>query len=186
MMGDVMLITEEYRKMQQTLHENPNYGVASVQYAPLVAQVIEAVGAQELLDYGAGKGRLGLTLKQQMKRTPAIRHYDPAIPEWSAPAQPCGLVACIDVLEHIEPVLLDNVLDDLQRVTHGVGVFTVHTAAAIKVLPDGRNAHLIQEGPNWWLPKFLQRFELARFERMPSGFWIIVERKRDSTVQTPV
>ena len=107
-MGDAMLITEEYRKMQQTLHENPNYGVASVQYAPLVAQVIKAVGAQEMLDYGAGKGRLGLTLKQQMKRTPAIRHYDPAIPEWAAPAQPCGLVACIDVLEHIEPGSTDS------------------------------------------------------------------------------
>ncbi len=176
-MSNAALITEEYRKMQQTLHQNPNYGVASVHYAPLVAQVIETTGAQELLDYGAGKGRLGMTLKQQLKRPLAIRHYDPAIPDWSAPAQPCGLVACIDVLEHIEPTLLDNVLDDLRRVTLGVGVFTVHTGAAVKVLPDGRNAHLIQEGPSWWLPKFLQRFELARFDRMQNGFWIIVERK---------
>ena len=29
------LITEEYREMQRKLHENPNYGVASVGYAPL-------------------------------------------------------------------------------------------------------------------------------------------------------
>ena len=33
------------------------------EYAPLVAQVMEAVGATELLDYGAGKGRLGATLR---------------------------------------------------------------------------------------------------------------------------
>ena len=176
-MSEPALITEEYRKMQQTLHQNPNYGLASVHYAPLVAQVIEGTGAQELLDYGAGKGRLGLTLKEQLKRPLSIRHYDPAIPEWAAPAQPCGLVACIDVLEHIEPVLLDNVLDDLQRVTQGVGVFTVSTGAAVKVLPDGRNAHLIQQGASWWLPKFLQRFELVRFDRMQNEFWIIVERK---------
>jgi hypothetical protein len=39
--------------MQQQLHENPDYGVASVHYAPLVAQVIEGVGAQEMLNYGA-------------------------------------------------------------------------------------------------------------------------------------
>ncbi len=185
-MSEPALITEEYRKMQQQLHQNPNYGVASVHYAPLVAQVIQTVGAQELLDYGAGKGRLGLTLKQQMNRPLTIRHYDPAIPEWAAPAQPCGLVACIDVLEHIEPVLLDNVLDDLQRVTQGVGVFTVHTGAAVKVLPDGRNAHLIQQGPSWWLPKFLTRFELARFERMQNGFWIIVERKPDAADKSGV
>ena len=38
-MSEANLISEEYRKMQQQLHENPNYGVASVGYAPLVAQV---------------------------------------------------------------------------------------------------------------------------------------------------
>lgn len=41
-MSEAALISEEYRKMQQQLHENPKYGVASVQFAPLAAQVIEA------------------------------------------------------------------------------------------------------------------------------------------------
>src|SRR3990172_4782895 len=99
-MSEAGLITEEYRKMQQQLHENPNYGVASVEYAPLVANVIEMVGATELLDYGAGKGRLGQTLPQYLKRPLKIRHYDPAMPQWSAPPEPCAFVACIDVLEH--------------------------------------------------------------------------------------
>ena len=172
------LISEEYRQMQRQLHENPNYGVASVQYAPLVADILQSTGATELLDYGAGKGRLGMTLREQLKRPLTIHHYDPAIPEWSAPPAPCGFVACIDVLEHIEPHLIDNVLDDLKRVTAGVGVFTVHTYAAVKFLPDGRNAHLIQQPPSWWLPRFLERFELAAFNRMPQGFWVAVERKR--------
>jgi len=171
------LISEDYREMQQHLHKNPEYGVASVHYAPMVAHVIETVNANELLDYGAGKGRLGVTLKQNMKRPLTIRHYDPAIPEWSAPAQPCNFVACIDVLEHIEPAFLDNVLDDLQRVTAGVGIFTVHTGPAVKFLTDGRNAHLIQQPPSWWLPKFMDRFELASFNRMPMGFWVVVDRK---------
>ncbi len=165
-MNEAGLISEGYRKMQQQLHENPNYGVASVHFAPMVAQVIDAAGAHELLDYGAGKGRLGIALKQYIQRPLIIRHYDPAIPEWAAPPQPCGFVACIDVLEHIEPALLD----DLQRVTAGIGVFTVHTKPAVKVLPDGRNAHLIQQPPAWWLPKFLDRFELANFNRVPMGF----------------
>jgi hypothetical protein len=172
------LISEEYRRMQQKLHENPGYGVASVHYAPLVAQVLEATGAAELLDYGAGKGRLGISLREHLKRPLKIHHYDPAIPQWSEAPAPCGFVACVDVLEHIEPGLLDNVLDDLMRVTAGVGVFTVHTGAAVKVLPDGRNAHLIQQPPNWWLPKFLERFELVTFNRMPHGFWVGVERKQ--------
>lgn len=172
------LISEEYRKMQSELHRNPDYGVASVQYAPLVAEVLEAAQTNEMLDYGAGKGRLGQTLDEMSEGPPlTIHHYDPAIPQWSEPPQPCGFVACIDVLEHIEPELLDHVLDDLKRVTAGVGVFTVHTGPAVKVLTDGRNAHLIQQPPSWWLPKFLERFELVKFSRMPQGFWIVVERK---------
>ena len=169
------LISEEYRRMQQELHKNPNYGVASVGYAPIVAEIMQAVKATELLDYGAGKGRLGQTLQQHTQQPLTIHHYDPSIPTWSATPKPCRFVACIDVLEHIEPHLLDNVLDDLKRVTIGVGVFTVHTGPAVKFLTDGRNAHLIQQPPAWWLPKFMSRFDLVQFSRMSQGFWIAVE-----------
>ena len=161
--------------MQQALHENPNYGVASVAYAPLVARVIESLGIQDLLDYGAGKGRLGIELRKYVQRPLNIRHYDPAIPAWSAAPEPCEFVACIDVLEHIEPELLDNVLDDLKRVTARAAMFTVHIHPAVKLLPDGRNAHLIQQPPDWWLPKFEQRFEVTTFEPLQYGFWVGVE-----------
>jgi hypothetical protein len=173
------LISDEYRRMQEQLHENPAYGLASTLYAPLVADILSATEYTEVLDYGAGKGRLGPSISERVKRPLRIRHYDPAIPQWSAAPAPCEFVACIDVLEHVEPHLIDNVLDDLRRVTIGIGVFTVHTEAAAKVLPDGRNAHLIQQPPQWWLPKILERFELMTFNRLPMGFWIGVEpRKR--------
>jgi len=173
-----LLISDEYRRMQEELHRNPEYGVASVHYAPIVAAILAQAHATELLDYGAGKGRLGETLRNQIKGPLTIHHYDPAIPEWSASPAPCKFVACIDVLEHIEPHLLDNVLDDLKRVTAGVGVFTVHTGAAVKVLSDGRNAHLIQQPPDWWLPKIMRRFEVVNCGVLPGGFWIHVKRKR--------
>jgi hypothetical protein len=106
--ANAALISDDYRRMQQELHKNPNYGVASVGYAPIVADLMRTVGATELLDYGAGKGRLGQTLRQQTQQQLTIHHYDPAIPEWSAPPKPCRFVASIDVLEHIEPHLIDN------------------------------------------------------------------------------
>ena len=175
-----MLISEEYRKAQSELHaSNPNYGVASVQFAPLVLEALKQTQTTALLDYGAGKGRLGLALKDKLPFALKIHHYDPAIPDWAATPAPCEFVTCIDVLEHIEPPLLDAVLDDLKRVTLRFGLFTVHTGAAAKFLPDGRNAHLIQQPPRWWLPKILDRFELLKFERIPAGFWVFVQRLRE-------
>jgi hypothetical protein len=172
------LITEEYRRAQAELHRNPHYGMASVQYAPLVAEIVDALRVDEVLDYGAGKGRLAETLPRHTSRKLKIHHYDPAIPRWSMPPEPCRFVACIDVLEHIEPELIDNVLDDLRRVTVGTGIYTVHTGPAMKVLGDGRNAHLIQQPPAWWLPRLTARFELIAFQKMEMGFWVLVERQQ--------
>ena len=151
--------------------------MASLAFAPLVAQVLKQVKTTELLDYGAGKGRLAFALEDILDEPITVHRHEPAIPEWSEQPQPCNFVTCIDVLEHIEPELLENVLDDLKRVTAHFGLFTVHTEAAEKVLLDGRNAHLIQKPPAWWLPKFMERFELHTFKKMPHGFWVVVERK---------
>lgn len=169
------MISNKYRKEQELLHLNPNYGVASEMYAPLVNQIINRLGVKELLDYGAGKGRLMKSLKvgHQLK----VQCYDPGVPDWAEPPVPMQMCACIDVLEHIEPEYLDAVLDDLKRVTGVVGFFTVHTGPAVKVLSDGRNAHLIQQPPEWWLPKFMARFELQTFQVMPSGFYVICYAK---------
>jgi hypothetical protein len=179
-MADSPLISEEYRRMQEELHRNPNYGIASVQYAPLVASVLKSYGVTEFLDYGAGKGRLAFAVENRLDVPLTVHHYEPAIREWASPPQPCRFVTCIDVLEHIEPGRLDDVLDDLKRVVAERGLFTVHTEPADKMLPDGRNAHLIQQPPEWWLPRFLERFDIVDFKRMKLGFYVIVERKADT------
>lgn len=171
------LISEEYRAMQTELHKNPNYGVASLHYGPLVSLTAMQEHTTEVLDYGAGKGRLAGELRRFCGRQMKVRHYDPAIPEWSATPEPCDFVACIDVLEHIEPDMLDAVLDDLQRVTRKAGLFTIHTGRAVKTLPDGRNAHLIQQPAEWWLPKLKQRFDIVAQGADATGFWVYVRAK---------
>ena len=170
------LITPEYAKQQLWLHEHTQYGVASKKYAPLVSQMIERLEVDHLLDYGCGSR---LTLLKNIKAARQFKYqaYDPSIPSLSGAPVPAQMVACIDVLEHIEPELLDNVLDDLERLTEGAGFFSVHCGPAEKTLPDGRNAHLIQEPPEWWLPKIMQRFELQTFQRTEDGFYVIVYAK---------
>lgn len=172
-----MLISEDYRAQQKHLHDTTEYGTASAQYAPMVAKLIDQHGIQTLLDYGAGS-RLTLirtiSEKRLCKKPFDYIPYEPAIPEYADEPKPAEMVACIDVLEHIEPDLLDNVLNDLKRVTEKVGLFTVSCVPAAKTLPDGRNAHLIQEPPEWWLPKITDRFTLQTFQRTPGGFIVLV------------
>lgn len=119
------------------------------------------VGADTILDYGCGKS--GLWEKYHDKLPAKIIGYDPAIPALSAQPEPADLVVCTDVLEHVEPECLETVLDDLRRCTIKGIFLTVSFRPAMRILVDGRNAHLIQEQPKWWLPKIMDRFELRQF-----------------------
>lgn len=171
-----MLITDDYRAQQEQLHENPNYGVASLQYAPIVSEICNTLEVQHLLDYGAGKCRLFQNLKVQHKMK--LQAYDPGVPKLSAAPVPAEMVACIDVLEHIEPECLDDVLDDLARLTEAVCFLTIHTGPAVKVLSDGRNAHLTQQPMEWWLPKIWERWDIHTVQVTGDyGFYVIAYAK---------
>ena len=165
-----MLISDDYRAEQEKLHENPNYGVASVQYAPIVTQYINRLGVTDLLDYGAGKCRLFESIKPDHKMR--LQAYDPGVLRLSGAPEPAEMVTCIDVLEHIEPELLDNVLDNIKALAKSFVFLTIHTGPAVKVLSDGRNAHLIQEDAEWWLPKIMDRWSLQTFQRTQGGFFV--------------
>jgi len=170
-----MKITAEYLAQQQKLHENPEYGIASLAFAPIVAQLIKDNGWASVSDYGAGKCRLRDALKVHGVEAD-YRPYDPVFPEYGEP-QSADLVCCIDVLEHIEPECVNDVLDDLHRIMPKFGFFSIHTRKADKVLSDGRNAHLIQQPPSWWLPRLCKRFEIHHLQQhnlMGQGFWVLV------------
>jgi hypothetical protein len=168
-------ISESYRKQQEQLHRNPNYGMASVQFAPFVSRLVNQLQIEELLDIGAGKCRLFENLQADHKLR--LQAYDPAIPELASEPVPMQMTTCIDVLEHVEPELLDDFLDFLAEKTLEIGFFTIHTGPAMKTLPDGRNAHLIQEGAEWWLPQIMRRFDLQMFQKMDQGFMVVMTAK---------
>lgn len=172
-----MLISPEYREQQRELHATTVYGTASAHYAKQVCKLIDTYQVNELLDYGAGS-RLTLikTISEQRLSQRKFQYipYEPAVEQYADPPMPAEMVVCLDVLEHIEPECLDEVLDDLKRVTLRVGFFTVSCEPAMKVLSDGRNAHLIQEPPQWWLPRITDRFTLQTFQAVPGGFMTLV------------
>lgn len=176
------LISPHYAAQQRQMHEG-QYGVAGGLYAPLVAQIVQKLEVTHLLDYGCGKQMSllkGLRTTPCMKTLKTYQAYDPGAgpEELASDPVPAQMVACIDVLEHIEPDYLDNVLDHLKSLTEVIIFLTIHTGAAQKSLPDGRNAHLTQQPMEWWLPKIWSRFDIQTVQvAHENGFYIIAYAK---------
>ena len=123
--------------------------------------------------HGCGKSTLANNLPFH------INQYDPCIEKYAGTPEAADIVVCTDVLEHIEPDYLDNVLDDLQRLTRKVGFFTVATRPAVKTLSDGRNAHLIQRPVEWWVPKLCERFMLTMIQNFNDSEFLAIVEARD-------
>ncbi len=166
----MQLITDEYRKLNENLHENnKHYGISGVNYLDEVIQILKSLNTQDLLDYGCGKS----TLAHNLPFT--IKQYDPAVKKYSAMPHPADVVVCTDVLEHVEPDLLDNVLTHIASLTKKRGYLSVCTREAKKKLTDGRNAHLIIENNHWWIKKILFYFDIIRFQRFDDTSIFMVE-----------
>ncbi len=149
------LISPEYLELQKQLHDTKGYGTSAAKRAAEISAAMELHGCVDILDYGCGKG----TLKDKLGD--CVREYDPAIPGKDADPEPADLVVCTDVLEHIEPDKLDDVLKHIHSKTKKRLYFTVSLCPAQKVLSDGRNAHLIVESANWWLERLGNYFLIS-------------------------
>jgi hypothetical protein len=180
----LQLISDDYRAQQEYLHENATvggvkvpYGGAAIAYAPIIAEVINKLEPSHVLDYGCGK-HLMLTkalVKNGIKHRFKYQAYDPCVPDYAGAPVPAEMVVSVDVLEHIEEGYIDDVLDHLRDLTEAVGFFTIHTGPASKVLSDGRNAHILQRPPEWWLPRLMCRFDLQTFQLIsPTQFYVLV------------
>lgn len=147
-----MRITPEYLEQQKLLHKSANYGTSLREYGGDIRALYARFRPRTILNYGCGK--------MALKRigTVDVQNYDPAIPEYEAEPQPADMVICSDVLEHIEPECLDEVMDHLRDLTKAFLFATIALRPARKKLPDGRNAHLIVEGAGWWLERLHERF----------------------------
>ncbi len=166
------LISPDYHALQQEMHrETLEYGVSASGHLHQV-KLLSRLISRDILDYGCGKQLLqaGLVFP--------IQSYDPGIPGLDDPPNPADVVVCLGVLEHIEPEKLDGVLSDLRRVTRRAGYFMIGTQPAVKSLPDGRNAHLIVEGADWWARSISEHFNIhMRLEEMDRVTFLVKPRK---------
>jgi 2-polyprenyl-3-methyl-5-hydroxy-6-metoxy-1,4-benzoquinol methylase len=142
----MQLISDNYKELNEKLHKtNKEYGKSGKHNVDDVLKLSRMLDTTDILDYGCGKS----TLQQQLPFK--IQQYDPAVPKYSKLPSPADIVVCTDVLEHIEPDNLANVLLHIHELTKRAAFLVIATRPAKKILEDGRNAHLIIKDMVWWL-----------------------------------
>ena len=144
-----MLITPEYRELNRKLHQdNEHYGTSGKNWRDAVRELSE-YGRRAILDYGCGKQ----TLKAALGPAYRVTGYDPCIEGLDTPPEPHDVVVCGDVMEHVEPSLVMDVLKDVRRLMKVRGLFVIGMMPAKKTLADGRNAHLSLHTQAEWVVK---------------------------------
>ena len=174
------LISQRYRLLNQRLHADPQvkFGYKGADQAPIVQRLLVQYQCFDVLDYGAGKQTLSQVLKPMGV---VIRDFDPAIPSIATPPMPADLVVCSDVLEHVEPDFLENVLRHLQVLTRNILFIRVCLVACTsKSLPDGSDPHRIIQPVEWWVAILERYFQVQEtVERSDRYFALVLQPTRD-------
>lgn len=179
-MPDPSLISAAYLAEQQRLHADPRgYGTKGRKWARFVDSVATHHHWPTILDYGCGQGSLARELRRIGWQH--VAEYDPAVDQKDGPPSPADLVVCTDVLEHVEPDLVQNVVADLARLALRGLFVVISLVPTAKVLSDGRQAHISLHAASWWADKLSEHFTLVEVLAVsPEKQWVAVLTKKET------
>jgi hypothetical protein len=164
------LFSNEYKEQIKQFHKTNRFGsevhVEKKKHSPFSKLELKKPtskwmqyidNAERILDYGCGAGGWVHRLRFLYPKKEVIG-YDPGTEEFKdLPKGKFDLLISTDVLEHIEPELLPNVLKHMNELSIKYLYLNVCMSPAKKKLSDGRNAHLIIENEMWW-DRNIQRY----------------------------
>lgn len=145
-----MTISPEHAARLAALHaRDPNFGVIGHLWADRVVSYMRAFDALTILDYGAGRSGLAAAVTYRFLTDHGIallaHEYEPAFGH--LPPEPAEFVTCIDVLEHVERLMLESVLLDLRRCMLKGGLVTISLRNRS---PKKKLTHPIVRDRDWW------------------------------------
>tara|TARA_B100000900_G_scaffold406828_1_gene418494 strand:+ start:333 stop:836 length:504 start_codon:yes stop_codon:yes gene_type:complete len=154
-----MIDKERLAKEYVWVHENTTTmsGRTTVNNKDRIKEVIDRVNPVNVLDFGCGKG--WQYTRQNMHEYWGIEKpvlYDPYVAKYNKLAgyrnRYFDLVLCVDVMEHILPNEVDNILHSLFFLGNYV-YFHIDTKPAIKTFSCGTNFHISLHDEDWWINK---------------------------------
>ena len=147
------LINDDYKFQLQAMHANSKkFNRSGEKKLGMIKPFIETYQPKSLIDFGCSEGEL-LPILSERYNINAIG-YDPGVPEFeNIPTSPTDCLTSTDVLEHVEPEMIDNTLKIINTLFTKSAFLLIASYPAKKSLPDGRNAHLIIESFDWWKTK---------------------------------
>jgi len=168
------MISDEYKKALRGLHESvPQWGNGPRGHILRICKWIYEERVEDLLDYGCGKGK-NMPLMLPVR----VTNYDPGVPQWEADPRACMHLMCLDVLEHIEPEYIEEVLAHIASKFKKSAMLSVSMTEAKDTLPDGRNAHLLLRPVSWWLEMLDKFFTLKQVEFQTNNIVVFVTPKQ--------
>lgn len=176
--NNMTLIDKKYQQQLNRMHARGKFNNGAKAYK-IVEKFINQYQPTSVLDFGCGKGALIVGINES---NPAIstKGYDPGNPDFEVlPIGTFDAVVSTDALEHVEPAHLDNTLQMIGSKIERCGFFRIACYPAKKKLPDGRNAHLIVELPEWWRAKVEEEMgvrivweEISKFDKTDKWAWV--------------
>jgi len=154
-----------------------------------IRRLIEATSAQEIMDYGAGKG---LVYGLSPLDIPGVGQVDTLIDFWDVnfvhcydpcyephsklPQEQFDGVISTDVMEHCPEEDLPWIVDEMFRYARKFVFANIAAYPAVMILPNGENAHITIRPLDWWRELFAETG--ARHPAI--GWHIVVQRLIDT------
>lgn len=135
-----------------------------------IKKIIVETGSIDLLDYGCGKAlwyvntvTINNIVYSGVSNFWNIKEFylfDPGVDKYSKkPSKKFDGVVCTDVLEHIHPDDMDDVVSEIFSFAKKFVFFDIATVEDNKILSNGENAHLTVKPHKWWVD-FIKPFQL--------------------------
>lgn len=167
------IASPEYMALLRERYTRPGWGASGYHHWELVRDYATELGAESILDFGCGRGTLKKRLDDACRYMGFdVREYDPGIVGKDVVPEPADLVVSTDVLEHIEPDRVEQVLRHLRALARKGAFLIIAMSPSRETLADGRNAHLsIHQWPRWRELLIGAGFTITRSERR-KGQWV--------------